>query len=80
MDDLLGGGFALYAHINAFICIFGLLVLNLTCIDMNTVHITTSLQSLYVSLLFVTFTVSCNHVNQSLYTYSLLHMLYISPP
>ena len=35
MDDLLGGGFALYAHINVFICIFGLMVPNLTCIDMN---------------------------------------------
>ena len=35
MDDLLGGGFALYAHINVLICIFGLMMLNLTSIDMN---------------------------------------------
>ena len=35
MDDLLGGDCALYAHINAFICNFGLMMLNLTCIDMN---------------------------------------------
>ena len=35
MDDLLGGGFALYAHFNVFIYNFGLMILNLKYIDMN---------------------------------------------
>ena len=35
MDDLLGGGFALYVHMNVLICFFGLMMLNLRCIHMD---------------------------------------------
>ena len=59
MDDLLGGGFALYAHFNVFIYNFGLMMLNLKCIGMN-IQVARGSKT-FLAYQWLDFAVLCDH-------------------